>query len=142
MKIDKVNITGIQPTTGTTPKAGVERAGRIDSSPANAVDRADVRKDLAVESRLMDAARLVLEAIPDVRADKIELAKQRLAEGFYDKSEVRDQIAGAFVADAIATPTPEISARQQSEVKERLSAGFYNSPSVIEKIAEEMVKDV
>jgi hypothetical protein len=38
-----------------------------------------------------------LDALPDVRMDRLEAVRKRVANGFYDKPEVREHIADSFL---------------------------------------------
>lgn len=42
---------------------------------------------------ILEAARREIEHAPDVRADRVAMAKQRIASGFYQSATVRDQVA-------------------------------------------------
>jgi anti-sigma28 factor (negative regulator of flagellin synthesis) len=42
---------------------------------------------------IIDAARREIEQTPDVRADRVARAKERIASGFYQSATVRDQVA-------------------------------------------------
>jgi len=42
----------------------------------------------------VDAGRSVLASEPELRADKLAQARDRMASGFYHSAEVRDQVAG------------------------------------------------
>ena len=106
-----------------------------------ATDRADVTPGQTEEARLLDAARLVLESLPDVRADKVELAKKRLADGFYDRPEVRDEIAGRILADPELKPAPGLTPEREAEVRKRLDSGFYDQPEAQDKIARGLLDD-
>src|SRR3990172_4941781 len=92
---------GVGPIRGPQPKQTEPTAPPKTSPPAvpTAADRAEVTPLQAEEAGLREAAKLVLESLPEVRADKVELAKQRLAEGFYNKPEVQAAIAGRILAD-------------------------------------------
>ena len=43
-----------------------------------------------------------IDASPDVRMDRVEDARARIASGFYDRPEVREGIAGSFLEAQVA----------------------------------------
>lgn len=104
-------------------------------------DRAEFNREAKVEAQILDAAKLVYEALPDIRADLLSLARQRLADGFYDRPVVMEQIARGLAADPEAQPTPPLSLEQQAEVKRRLAEGFYDRPEAVGRIARGLAED-
>jgi len=113
-----------------------------DSNLAPPKDRAELSRDLQQESRVLDGARLVYDALPDVRADKVALAKQRLAAGYYDQPSVQDQIVAKLATDSEARPTPPLSLEAAATIKQRLADGFYDKPDVVDRIAQGLADDV
>jgi len=140
MKIsDIIKSGGVQPTG----PAASRTAPPVEKSPYSAAlpqDTAELSSKLQ-ESRILDGARLVYDALPDVRADKVELAKKRLAEGYYDRPEVQDQIAAKLAADSEAHPAPALSAEQKDVIRQRLAEGYYNHPAVVNSIAQGLAED-
>ena len=51
-------------------------------------------------AQLIQKAKVHADNLDDIRADKIALAEQRLADNFYDRPEVRDELA-AKLTEAI-----------------------------------------
>jgi hypothetical protein len=45
--------------------------------------------------RAVDAGRIALAALPDVREDRVDLARERLRTGYYDTPLVREKVAAA-----------------------------------------------
>lgn len=64
--------------------------------PPKSQDRAEISveaHDMLELRKAVDAGRSVLAHEPDVRAEKVALAKERLASGFYQSAEVRDRVS-------------------------------------------------
>ena len=142
MKINEIIQPGIvQPNRGVSGKNSVATPAPSAKSEGFGVDQAEFHQGAKVESHLLEGAKLVFEAIPDVRADKVAQAKQRLAEGYYDRPAVIDQIAARLAADPEAQPSAQISLAEQAEIRRRLAEGFYDSPEAIEKIATGLVEE-
>ncbi len=143
MKINELLQPGaVQPNRGVNSRTSVAPATQSAESSGFVLDRAELNQSAQVESTLLEGAKLVFEAIPDVRADKVAQAKQRLAEGFYNKPDVIDQIATRLAGDPEAIPSVPLSLAQQGEIKRRLSEGFYDSPEALDKIAGGLVDNV
>ena len=106
-------------------------------------DRADIGEVSREDSRSLEGAKLVFETLPEVRTDKVELARERLAEGYYDKPEIQDAIAGKMLADPEVNPAAgELNDNEVAAIKNKLQTGFYDQPDVRDKIASGMVDDV
>lgn len=58
-------------------------------------------KGAATEKRQANAAKSALANTPDVRQDKVDRAKQRVASGFYDTQEVRQKAADGLVGGVL-----------------------------------------
>lgn len=67
-----------------TPAPGGEDKAEIST---RAHEMVDLR-------RMVDAGRDVMHQLPEMRAEKIAEARQKLSEGFYRSTEVREQVAG------------------------------------------------
>ncbi len=105
-------------------------------------DRADLNATNQVNSRTLEASKLLLESIPDVRLDKIELARRRLADGFYDQPEIRAEIAAGMISDPESNPAlSKLSAEETEEIGKRLQSGYYDNPEIREDIAKGMIDD-
>lgn len=143
MKINELTQPGVvQPNRGVTSRSVATSPAKVAESAGFSLDQAEFHQEARVESHLLEGAKLVYEAITDVRTDRVAQAKQRLAEGFYNKPEVIDQIATRLAADPEARPSAPLSLAQQGEIKRRLSEGFYDTPEAIEKIAAGLTEDV
>ena len=144
MVVSYINESGgVGPIRGPQPKQ-TEPAAPPKTQPPSvppAADRAEVAPGQAEEARLLEGAKLVLESLPEVRADKVELAKQRLAEGFYNKPEVQAAIAGRILADRELNPAPGLTPEREAEIRRRLDSGFYDSPEAQDKIARGLLDD-
>ena len=105
-------------------------------------DRADIGEVSREDSRSLEGAKLVFETLPEVRTDKVELARERLAEGYYDKPEVQDAIAGKMLADSEVNPAAgEFNDNEIAEIKNKLKTGFYDQSDIRDKIAGGLVDD-
>ena len=78
---------GGQGTSGTEQDAGVQRQSGDQAviSPAG--------KQLVALRQAVDTGRAALEALPDVREDRLNQVRQRLDQGFYQSAAVRDKVA-------------------------------------------------
>jgi len=138
---DIKQLGGIQPVRPQDIRPSASRGGATSDSTAPPKDRAELTGGVQQEARILDAARLVFDALPDVRADKVELAKKRLAEGYYDRPVVQEQIAARLAADPEARPEPPLSAERRAEIRNRLAEGFYDRPEIIDQIAQGLAED-
>ncbi len=112
--------------------------GKVESQK----DRADLTPVNQENSRTLEASKLLLESIPDVRLDKIELARRRLADGFYDQPEIRAEIAARMISDPEVNPAlNKLSAGETEKIRERLQSGYYDKPEIREDIAKGMIDD-
>ncbi len=137
MKINEILQPGVvQPNRGVSARTAATHVSDTVKTANIAVDSAELHLEAKVEAHLLEGAKLVFDALPDVRADRVAAATKRLAEGFYDRPEVVDQIAARLAADPEARPAAPLSLEQQSEIRRRLAEGYYDSPEAVEKIAE------
>lgn len=104
-------------------------------------DRAEVTPELQDASRLKEAAQLVLRELPDVRPDRVELARRRLAEGYYDRPEVRQAVAAAILADPELPAPSALTPQRLAEIRRRLTERFYDQPEVVERIIHGLARD-
>jgi hypothetical protein len=95
MKIDNnVNIGQANPSSGKQPADAVDggRGERANGAPGEETSRVS-----ALARQIADAKRIA-DGLPDVRPEKVALARERLASGFYDRPEVRDVLVGRLAA--------------------------------------------
>ena len=89
---DKFQTTPQKPDTeartGAADNASVEQKRTTEKA-----EISDAAHDLMHLRQAVDTGRAALAALPDVRQDKVEQAKTRLAQGYYDSPAVRDEIA-------------------------------------------------
>jgi len=141
MKInDLIKSSGVKPTGAASARTAtaVEKRPYAESLPQ---DSAELSSKLQQESRILDAARLVYDALPDVRADKVKLAKERLADGFYNRPEIQDKIVEHLAIDAEARPVLPLSANHKDLIAKRIADGYYDKPEIQEQIARGMAED-
>lgn len=108
MAMDKINGSPyVQP--GTLDKfQGPNRSGKKDDTssgtevgreaapsnpPADTVEISDTAHRLMDLRQAVDTGRLALSGLPDVREEKVALARQRLESGYYASDEVRQDVA-------------------------------------------------
>jgi flagellar biosynthesis anti-sigma factor FlgM len=72
----------LRPTTPASPAPARAATGR-PANEAHAVGQPAARVELSARSREMNAALEAAKAAPDVRTDKVNDAKQRIAQGTY-----------------------------------------------------------
>jgi hypothetical protein len=95
MDISKIDqITRIE----TFPKvAGKRGEAKIVESEVDKVSISAEAKEAQVKNALVKVAQQAMDKIPDVRKELVELAKNRLSDGFYDSADVAKQIAERLV---------------------------------------------
>ena len=145
MTIDKIlGNGGISPVKGqpTRPVEQPDQKAGFAEKIASQQDTTELQRSRQDESRTFQAAKLVLESIPDIRQDRVELARQRSASGYYDKPEIRAEIAAGMVADPEADPAQnQLSAEEIAEIRVRLASGYYNQTNIRDDIAKGMIDD-
>ena len=131
---------GIGPLRGLSPKSTptIEPKSEPTAQPA---DRADLGSGVQNDARLLDAAHMVFNALPDIRAVKVALAKQRLADGYYDLPDIQDQIASKLAGDPEASPDKPLDSTRQAQIQNRLSDGYYDKPKVLDQTAQALAND-
>ena len=111
------------------------------SGQQKAIDSTEINRILRDDTRILEGAKLLYEALPDVRADKVELAQKRLASGYYDRPEVRAEIAGKMVKDPESAPHALFSEERADQIREKSKLGFYDRPEIRNQIARGMIDD-
>lgn len=104
-------------------------------------DRLDMNQAARIDAQMLHAAKLVLDTLPDVRQDKVDQARKRLDKGFYDKAEVRLQIAKKLLQDPEVHLNINLTEQQTETIKNRLNTGFYEQSDIKDSIASDMVDD-
>ena len=145
MYINDINNTGgIDPIEGSIPKpvkSVTEKPPETEQIKSE-VDRAELEQSRLEDSQAFEAAKLVLETIPDVRTDKIELARKRLEEGFYDRPEIQAEIAAMMIADPEANPALRTLSPEEIEtIRNRIESGYYDEEKVNNIIASGLIDD-
>ncbi len=96
MKIEGLGgIVGPEPQKPTGPKSS-EKTSR--SSRSDSVSLSRKAQDLSKSSEV-EAARSHIEALPDVRADRVEEAKAKVESGYYNSAEFHDTLADKLLKD-------------------------------------------
>jgi hypothetical protein len=97
MPVDPVGQPGrTDPVRETGSASGPRGPGR----PASGSDQADISGE--AESRLevhelVSAVRVAAQALPDVREDKVLKARQRISQGYYNRSEVHGTLVDTLL---------------------------------------------
>ena len=165
MKIDP----GIQKTSGQDPnktqriEKGKESAGNKTSGSLNVkTDKVTISEQARSLQRTDSELKTLqkdIDAQSQVRQDKVELAKSRLASGNLINDEVVEKTAEAILksgalSDLVNIEQPllrtmlaeaddfEAGEEKLAQIKERIQSGYYNSPEVAEDIAEKMIEDL
>ncbi len=92
MKIDSnLNVGGLHKAAQQTPaeQARNERAGQTG--------RGSDSSHVSNLARQIAEARRAADTLPDVRADRVEQARARLASGYYDSDEVKNAVASRLI---------------------------------------------
>ena len=100
-------------------------------------DSLQVSEKLREEAALVENAKLLLEELPEIREGKVAQAKQRLAEGFYDRAEIIEQTAAKMMEENAQDRTANVD-----QAKNRLAEGYYEKPEVIEDTARKIIRDI
>jgi flagellar biosynthesis anti-sigma factor FlgM len=96
MRIDGVSgITGPEPQKPTASKP-TEKASRSRGSDSVSLSRRG--QDLSRASEV-ETVRGHLDALPDVRADKVEEAKAKVESGYFNSPEFTDKLADKLLKD-------------------------------------------
>jgi anti-sigma28 factor (negative regulator of flagellin synthesis) len=157
MKVDQIKQAApAQPVQ----KTDAERGSKNQSarSTADEVSISTSARSLHLQQKQVDKAEEAMGNTPAVRADRIEAVTRRIAEGYYNRPEVIDKIAGAVVQsgvldDALQARTAVTTVLKQidrtadvrqdrvEKARQNIQAGVYNRPEVIEKVAEEILRN-
>ena len=89
MKIE--NNASIGKLTESTHAEQVERARTDD---AKSSDKRGDSSHVSALARQIGEARAVADQLPEVRVERVALARKRLAEGYYDSAEARETLVG------------------------------------------------
>ena len=88
-------LTQYDPARRDAPASPKDLSTHAGAEPQR--DRAEIStraQELVDLRQAVDSGRAALVEEPDVRADRVAEVKERLASGFYQSAEVRDQVAG------------------------------------------------
>ena len=142
-----------QPATPPTPEESKREKSGVESIPK---DEIHVDKERRDEARLVDNARLLLDELPEVRSDKVELAKRRLEAGYYDRPEVLGKTAGKILDSesqekAIPIKVDDGTGRKTTsgnlqegeraeQIRRRLGSGYYEQAEILDETARRILK--
>lgn len=100
-----------------------------------------------------------LKETPDIRQARVDQVKARVAQGYYDRPEVRQAVADSILnsgtmkeavsqkrqassAKAGLANTPDVRQDKVDQAKQRVASGFYDSQEVRQKTADGLVEGV
>ena len=125
------------------PKAGdvVEISDRARTLNASTITQADV------------------DSVSDVRQARIDAVRQRVAEGFYDRPEVREAIADAVLDSGLVDDVkgearqvkearqeidniPDVREDRVEQAKRRVAAGFYDLQATQDEIGRRLAENL
>lgn len=106
-----------------------------------------------------ETAAAALKETPDARQARVDQAKARVAEGYYDRPEVRQAVADSILdsgvmkqvaaekrqvntAKASMADVPNARADQVAQAKQRAASGFYDTQEVRQKVADGLLGGV
>lgn len=79
---------------GKAGAAGGDRSGASsEAKPADTMEISEAAHRLVDLRQAVDTGRNALQALPDVREDKVAEVRERLHQGYYNSQEVRDKVA-------------------------------------------------
>lgn len=101
------------------------------------------------QESLMRLAKAELNSIPEVRQERIEDVKGKIASKFYEQEQVISDIAGKMarseeLANLLASENKEAAQLDEADVKKlaiifnRIDRGFYDKEAVLKSVAEKL----
>ncbi|GEM_PF-601115 len=106
-----------------------------------------------------ETAAAALKETPDARQARVEQVKARVAEGYYDRPEVRQAVADSIlnsgvvkevaaerrqvnVARTSMSEVPDVRADQVAQAKQRAASGFYDMREVRQKVVDGLIDGI
>lgn len=83
--------------SGSEASSAVNTDDRTATKPADKADISDTAHQLMDLRAAVDTGRAALEGLPEVREDRVEEAKKRLEQGYYNSQVVQDKVASSLV---------------------------------------------
>ena len=77
----------------TEQATGLEKSNTRPTIPADSADISEAARKMVDLRAAVDTGRMALEELPDVRDEKVALARKRLEQGFYQSAEVQGEVA-------------------------------------------------
>lgn len=140
----------IQKPTEQAKGAQKPQAGKQKS--VDKVEVAGIARQSKETGRLFRLAKAKMQAIADVRYDKIQAAKRKIENGEYNRPEVisaladklakNPEIQASLPKSAEKAASAGLSPQRMEVIKNRLQSGFYDKPEVVEKIANSILTDL
>jgi len=91
--LDRFKV-GNKEEKSTDASPSVSSGDRPATRPADKAEISDTAHQLMDLRAAVDVGRVALEAIPEVREDRVAEAKKRLEQGYYNSQVVQDKLAG------------------------------------------------
>jgi len=121
----EISLPANQREAGAAPRSG---ADTIEFDPRR-------REDAIVEEN----AKILLNELPEVRADRVEEARRKLESGFYDRPEVIEQAAQNVQNELDQTATLAQKQKAEGEMvagaQRRMAQGYYEQPEILDETA-------
>jgi len=119
-----------RPNDGAAPVAAASGVRSI-SPGESALDReasvtppaAAASDDSRTREELIEEVKADLEALPDVRREKVIEARLRISRGYYDREDVRREILRSVLADLLPRPVPTPDGDESKEAAPGLPPG-------------------
>ena len=110
--------------------------------------------EISTQARVLGGSTITsadVDAVSDVRQARIDAVRQRVAEGFYDRPEVREAIADAVLNSGLVDGVrgearqvnqarqeirnvPDVRADRVDQAKQRIATGFYDLQATQDEI--------
>lgn len=132
----------------------VDKSSKANSlNPIDKTDISDRAKQLQMASKMIQESVEEIKSMPAVREEAVTAAKERVQLGYYDRTEVLDNIAGVLskhissekpvnadelATDIISNISPEDAKHSKKDlesIKKNIEVGMYKDNIVIEKVA-------
>lgn len=126
------------------------------TGPANSMvssDKIEISEDaklLMQQNSIVQTAKEALNALPDVRSDKVEQSEERLQSGFYEKPEVYSRVADTLVANPNEEPVAEtlnvsgekleVRLEKIQQAQQKIEDGFYERQEILENIISRLLE--
>lgn len=118
--------------------------------------------EISTQARALGSSNITtadVDAVSDVRQARIEAVRQRVAEGFYDRPEVREAIADAVLDSGLVDDVqgearqvkqarqdiqdvPDVREDRVEQAKRRIATGFYDLQATQDEIGRRLAENL